>query len=213
MAKIKLMLIDRFPIVRTGIQKILPSRRFEVIAEADHFKEGLRLAQRVSPEIIVTELGAVVAEGIHSIRNFRRKCPESRILVFSRSDRKKDMLDSALAGAHGYISKRADPTELIRGLEAVFSGATYFGGRVARVLARGNNHKSVISDRPTLSTRELEVLVLIAEGMTSKVIAERLSLSSRTIETHRERIMQKLGINSIAGLTRYAIRQGHVELE
>lgn len=201
--------------IRRGIVCAVPSERFEVVGEASDFSESLSLARKVSPEVTVMNLGTPPAEGIAFIRQFRRKVPESRVLVFCQHDAKEEILESALAGAHGFVSKTASPKELVQGIDGVISGRANFGRRIDKILNRKTKKSENRggSENVKLTPRETEVLVLIAEGLTNKEMGEKIALSSRTIETHRERMMQKLGIHTVAGLTRYAVRHGYIGIE
>lgn len=203
--KSSVLLMDAHPIARTGVARSL-SDEYEVIAEVGSSRDLLAMARRYQPDVVVMCLGHPPNKGYNVIRGLRKVSPVSKILIFSQYDTQSHILESAQAGAHGFISKRAGENELIESLETLTRGGIHFENRISRLLKEKPMAKS------ELTTREKEVLILIAEGLTNKAMGKKLSLSSRTIETHRERIMEKLGIKSVAGLTRYAIKQGLTEL-
>jgi len=152
--------------------------------------------------------------GLDVTEMLRKEVPDTRILILSVHSNKEYVFRVIQAGAHGYVSKEASPEELFQAIEAVYAGETYFSAEIAQValnqLVTSGGKKEPFSQ---LTAREREVLVLIAEGKSNKEIASALNVGVRTIETHRERIMRRLNIHSVAGLTKFAIANGMVTLE
>ena len=144
----------------------------------------------------------------------RKEAPDMKVLILSVHSNKEYIFRVIQAGAHGYVSKEAPPEELLRAIESVHEGEPHFSEDIARAaLNEFVNTGGKKEPFAQLTVREREVLVLIAEGQSNKEIADRLGIGVRTIETHRERIMRRLNIHSVAGLTKYAIANGLVSLE
>ena len=180
----------------------------EVVGEATNGALAVSLAKELSPDVILMDINMPVLNGLEATRKLRREAPHVKVLVLTVHDNKEYVLQIAQAGARGYILKDAPPDELVQAIRAVHQGEVFFSSRVAKhvlsdYLAKVGNAPE--AKTPRLSNRECEVLALIAEGCTNKEISIRLKVSVRTIETHRERVMGKLNIHNVAGLTRYAI--------
>jgi len=210
-----LLLVDDHPIVLEGIKLYLSAQsEFDVVGEATNGHEAIRQARRLQPDIILMDISMPQMNGIHAMTTLRQTVPHAKILVLTMHDNREYITQMVRLGARGYILKDASPAELTRAIKLVHSGEVYFSPSASRVLldevASRNAPRGAALGK--LSAREREVLVQIAEGQSNKDIASRLGVSVRTVETHRERIMRKLAIRTVAGLTRYAIAQGMVEL-
>jgi two-component system nitrate/nitrite response regulator NarL len=152
--------------------------------------------------------------GLVATQTLRQEAPKIKVLVLSVHNNRESIFRIIQAGAHGYISKESSPEELLRAIECVYGGESFFSPEVAQAalhqLVQSGGKKEPFAQ---LTTREREVLVLIAEGKSNKEIASKLGIGVRTIETHRERIMRRLNIHSVAGLTKFAIANGLVTLD
>lgn len=213
---IRVILADDHNILRAGLKSLLNSTaEIDVVAEANNGRETLALARELEPDIIVMDVAMPDMNGVDATRKLTRLFPQIRVLALSSHNDGAYVKGMLEAGARGYLLKDAAPDELLSALETVYRGRIYVSATVTDTLV-GDYLKRVKGnigpDSQILSPREREVLQLVAEGRTSAQIAAALHLSDRTIETHRKRIMDKLGIRSIAELTKYAIREGITSL-
>jgi two-component system nitrate/nitrite response regulator NarL len=209
--KIKLLLVDDHPIVLDGIKSHLRAQpEFEVVGDAPNGHEALRKAKLTLPDVILMDISMPQMNGLDAMTNLRKQVPEAKILVLTMHDNREYIARVVRSGARGYLLKDSAPAELVSAIKAVHRGEVYFSPSVSKVLIEemADGRKSSGPDQQPLTDREREVLSLIAEGLLNKQIADRLGIGVRTIETHRERIMRKLDIHTVAGLTKYAISRG-----
>jgi two-component system nitrate/nitrite response regulator NarL len=211
---IKVLVVDDHPVVRKGISTCLARhQQMQVVGEAADGREALRLARELQPDITLMDIDMPQMNGLAATEALHRELPKVKVLILSMHSNSENVLRIIQSGARGFVLKEAPTDELVRAIETVNAGDAYFSSDVARValnkFVRGNG---AAADTVHLTSREREVLTLIAEGLSNKEIACQLSVGVRTVETHRERTMRKLNIHTVAGLTRYAIRQGLVSL-
>ena len=212
---IKVLVADDHPVVRKGLQSCLSRQgHLKVVGEAADGEEALRKTRELSPDVVLMDISMPGMTGLAVTEVLRKEAPQVKILVISVHSNKDCIFRVIKAGAHGYVSKEAPPEELIRAVECVHSGEPFFSEEIARAaLSEFVSSGGKIEPFSELTPREREVLVAIAEGQSNKEIADRLDIGVRTIETHRERIMRRLNIHSVAGLTKYAIANGLISLE
>jgi len=216
--RIKLLLVDDHPIVRDGIKShLIAQPGLEVVGEASNGQEAVSQAARLKPDVILLDVSMPQMNGLEAIAQLHRKVPAARVIVLTMHDNREYIAQMVRSGARGYLLKDTSPAELVRAIHAVHAGEAFFSPAASRVLAEelaavGAGEINA-GDTASLSERERDVLVRIAEGQGNKQIAQRLGVGVRTIETHRERIMRKLDIHTVAGLTRFAIAQGMVRLQ
>ena len=212
---IKVLLVDDHPVVRKGLWSCLANKGgLRIVGEAADGAEAIRQARELVPDVVLMDLSMPKMDGVAVTETLRREAPEVKVLVLSGHNNRESVLRILQAGARGYVLKDAPPEELVRAIETVHQGEAFLSPDVARFAL--NDYVSSSSPNlplTRLSSREREVLVHIAEGQSNKDIASRLGVSVRTVETHRERIMRKLSIHSVAGLTKFAITHGLVSLE
>jgi two-component system nitrate/nitrite response regulator NarL len=210
--RIRLLLVDDHPIVLDGIKSHLCAQpEFEVVGDASNGQEALRKAKLTLPDVVLMDISMPHMNGLEAMSNLRKQVPEAKVLVLTMHDSKEYLAQIIRLGARGYLLKDCSPTELVQAIKAVHSGEVYFSPAISRVLVEEMVDGKSAADAPIplpLTERERQVLSLIAEGLLNKQIADRLGIGVRTIETHRERIMRKLDIHTVAGLTKYAIAQG-----
>jgi two-component system, NarL family, response regulator NreC len=213
---IRIILADDHQIVRQGLRVLLESEAdIEVIAEADSGRKLVKIAQELLPDIILMDLAMPELNGIEATCQILALVPKIKVIALSMHFDSFSVFNMVKAGASGYLLKDSAAGELIKAIRSVVTGKNYFSSDILGTVLQNIN-----TDRPhtihsafsVLTSREREVLQLLAEGKTSKQIASSLYLSIKTIETHRAQIMNKLGIKSVAELTKYAIIQGLTSL-
>jgi two-component system, NarL family, nitrate/nitrite response regulator NarL len=213
--KIRVLIADDHPVVRKGLQSCLSKvDRLKVVGEASDGAEAYAKALELMPDVVLMDISMPRQDGLAATQALRQASPKLKILILSIHNNKEYIFRIIQSGAHGYVSKEASPEELTGAIESVYQGEVFFSPEVAKAalnqLVTNGGRKEPFEQ---LTSREREVLVLIAEGQSNKEIANHLGIGVRTIETHRERIMRRLDIHSVAGLTRFAIANGLVSLE
>lgn len=211
-SRIKVLLVDDHPVVRRGLAACLNRQeQIELVGEAADGREALEKARALQPDVVVTDVEMPVMNGADLTVALAREVPTARVLVLSIYRAPGHVLRMVQAGAAGYMFKESPLEELLRGIEQVAKGEPFFSENVAQI-ALNQVVRGQMSGEQSLTVREREVLIRIAEGLSNKEIADVLGLGVRTVETHRERAMRKLNIHSVAGLTKYALAQGWVTL-
>jgi DNA-binding NarL/FixJ family response regulator len=214
--ELHVLLGDDHAVLRQGLRKILEDRRdWRVVAEAGNGRDAVRQAIELNPDIAVLDIGMPLLNGIEATRQIVRRAPSVRVLILSMHSEQAYVTQAVQAGARGYLLKESAGSELIEAIAAVAAGRSYFSPPVAQVVFDDYVKSLVdrgITDRyDALSEREREVLQLVAEGRSSKEIADVLSISPATVETHRTHVLQKLGLRNTAEVVRYAARRGIVQ--
>ena len=213
MAKLRIVLGDDHTLVRHGVCKILEDQpEWEVVAQASDGREAVKQTVLLQPDVAILDIGMPLLNGIEATRQIARRAPDVRILVLSMHADEAYITQALRAGATGYLLKDSADTELLRAVTAVAAGKSFFSPAVARVMlddyVRHLAGKGIVDRYESLSEREREVFQLIAEGHSNKEIAELLTVSPATVETHRAHIMQKLDVHNTAELVLYAVRRG-----
>ncbi len=208
-----MLVVDDHAVVREGLRHVLTAAEgFSVVGEAANATEALGLAESVRPDVVLLDLTMPGMSGLDAAAELRRRASGARILVLSMHEQDEYVLAAVRGGADGYILKDASPAELRAAVRTVRAGGEYFSPAVARRLAaavRGDVATQSPRDRLQLLTpREREVLALVATGQTNREIAARLGISPRTVESHRESLMKKLALRTVADLTRFALQTG-----
>jgi DNA-binding NarL/FixJ family response regulator len=206
-ATVRVVLADDHSVVREGIRSILEGDGdVRVVAEAATGEEALAQLELHEPDVLMLDITMPGMSGLEVAAAARRTGSTARILILSMHDHLEYVAQAARIGVDGYVLKSAEPAELRRAVRAVANGESYFDPAVTRHLGAALRGQSEPADPlRDLTPREREVLVRVAAGRTSREIGEEFGISHRTVETHRERIMRKLDIRSVAGLTRFAI--------
>jgi two-component system response regulator NreC len=210
---IRVIVADDHSVVREGIRTVLEAATgFDVVAEAGTGEEALRLIDRHDPDVAILDLTMPEMSGIDVITRLRERGARTSVLILSMHDHPEYVLGAVRAGADGYLLKNAGPAEVREAVRAVAEGREAFSGRVTQQLSsalRDEAARETSRGRlEQLTPREKEVLERVAAGRTSREIAEEFGISHRTVETHRESIMRKLRIRTVAGLTRFALEAG-----
>lgn len=210
---IKVLVVDDHPVVRKGISACLARhQQMQVIGEAADGREALRLARELQPDITLMDIDMPQMNGLVATEALHRELPRIKVLILSMHSNTEYVLRIIQSGARGFVLKEAPTDELVRAIETVNAGEAYFSSDVARVALNKFVQANGDAAESHLTGREREVLMLITDGFSNKEIASQLGVGVRTVETHRERIMRKLDIHTVAGLTRYAIGQGLITL-
>lgn len=210
---LRVIIADDHAVVRQGIRAVLEEvEGLEVVAEAGDGEEALALADEHRPDVVVLDVTMPGKTGLEVAKELRDAGTGVRVLILSMHDEPEYVLEAVRAGADGYVLKDVAPSELRAAVTAVREGREYFSGRVTHQLSVGLRKELEEEQRKSriesLTPREVEVLIQVARGLTNRGIAEDLGISPRTVETHRERVMAKLRIRSVAGLTRFVVEQG-----
>lgn len=213
--RIRILVADDHPVVRKGLTAGLARQTtVEIIGEAADGRETVRKARALKPDLILMDINMPHMSGLAVTELLSREMPGIKVLVLSAQGSTDCVVRIIQSGAHGYVLKDAPMEELVRAIETVHGGQAYFSADVARVaLNQFVRGQSEAANTPQLTNREREVLAQIADGLSNKEIASQLGVGVRTVETHRERIMRKLDIHNVAGLTKFAIAKGLVSLE
>jgi len=212
-SKIRILLADDHAILRSGLRLLLQSQPdLEVVGEAGDFDEVMRLAEELSPDVITLDLSMPGGSGLAAIERLRSSAASTRIVVLTMHDDPVYVRSALAAGASGYLAKSAADSALIGAIREVHRGRIFIdvegGEQLTSMLAPQGRDAEAPAPIATLSAREREVLVLVAEGHTNQAVADRLGLSVKTVESYRSRLMQKLGLTSRAELTRLAMELG-----
>ncbi|MBW2455660.1 MAG: response regulator transcription factor [Deltaproteobacteria bacterium] len=212
---IRIMLVDDHQVVREGFRGLLQRQPdMEVVGEAGDGRTGVRLAEELKPNVVVMDVAMQGLNGVEATRQVIKQVPDVKVLALSMHPGKRVVGEMLQAGALGYLTKSCALEELVHAVRTVAAGGTYLSSSVEQPDELGGIRPGgAATGKADLSQREREVLQLVAEGMSTKEVAATLHVSTKTIETHRSNIMRKLGIHSIAELTKYAVREGLTPLE
>ncbi|WP_159517801.1 response regulator [Sunxiuqinia indica] len=211
--QIEIVLVDDHKILRDGLKNVIEKiANMKVVGEADNGREALELCSKLKPKVVVMDIAMPGLNGIEATRQIVKENPECKIIALSMHSNKRFVTGMFNAGAFGYILKDADASELIKAINTVIANKKYVCNKISEVAINEliNNSEEEETD---LSQREKEILQLIAEGKSSKEIGTILFLSSKTVDTHRKNIMDKLELRTLPELTKYAIRSGLTSLD
>lgn len=216
MTPIRVMVVDDHSVVREGIRHVLnDATEYTVVGEAPSAAEAIAVVATLAPDVIILDISMPGGSGLPAVAELLERAPKARVLMLSVHDDAEYVIESVRAGAHGYLRKDSAPGEMRAAITAVHAGHGYYSPKLAGVLAdalRGRAAQPEPAAPPRaaelLTPREREILAHIADGATNREIGTRLGISTRTVEAHRDSLMRKLGIRTVAGLTRLAIEQG-----
>jgi len=209
--KIRILLADDHAVVRQGFRMILAAEHdFEIVGEAANGREAVELAEHLHPDVVVMDVAMPELNGIEATRRLAESAPRARVLALSMHKDSAYVREILRAGARGYLLKDAFDSDLLMAVRAVAAGDGYLSPSVSDAVL-SDYRKHVTDPIDLLTSREREVLQMLAEGKTNKEIATLLNLSVYTIDAHRGRIMEKLNLHSIGELVRFAVRSGLVD--
>jgi DNA-binding NarL/FixJ family response regulator len=212
---IRVLLIDDHALVRAGIRALLSRHEgVEVVGEAAGGRDALRLIEELQPDIVLLDIAMPGLSGLEVLAESTKRFPHVRVIILTVHEAGEYALRALRAGAAGYLPKSAASTELHEAIDTVARGGNYVSGEVARETilqqAKGSADEYLLQK---LTPRQREILILMAEGNSTRDIAGTLKISVKTVESHRAQLMERLNIHEVAGLVRYAIRMGLVKVE
>jgi DNA-binding NarL/FixJ family response regulator len=216
MGELRILLGDDHTVLRHGLRKILEERRdWRVVAEAGNGRDAVREALALTPDVAILDIGMPLLNGIEATRQIVRRAPSVHVLILSMHSDQAYVTQAVQAGARGYLLKESAGAELLEAIATVAAGKSYFSQAVAQVVfddyVKTLSEKGITDPYDLLSEREREVLQLVAEGRSSKEIAELLSISPATVETHRAHLLQKLRLHNTVEVVRYASKRGIIQ--
>ncbi len=218
MPKIKLLMVDDHEIVRAGLRMLLQAQPdMQIVGEVDTGRDAVAKAKELAPDVVLMDISLPDIDGFEATRQIKRALPNVAILALTMHESDEYFFKMLDAGASGYVPKKAAPTDLVSAIRVVREGGVFLYPSVAKALVRDYMGRAaengVRSSLDGLTDREQEVLRLIADGLTNQEIADRLTISAKTVERHRANIMGKLNLHSRTELVKYAIRKGLIEVE
>ncbi|MEZ5196019.1 MAG: response regulator transcription factor [Bacteroidales bacterium] len=216
MDTIKVLIADDHQIIIDGLKSLINAEKnIELVGEASNGKEAIDLLKIINADVVLLDINMPVLNGIETMKCIKSDFPDIKVIILSMHNESSLIKNLIELGTDGYLIKNCDQDELREAIYKVGSGQKYFSSEVTlSLLNKTSGIKSAIGDDPTLASltdREIEILKLITRGLTNKEIGEKLFISHRTVDTHRTNLMKKLEVNNIAGLIRFAIRNGFIE--
>jgi two-component system response regulator NreC len=215
MDKIRLLVVDDHAVMRDGIRALLSLHEdIEIVGEAATGQEAIEKARDLTPDVIIMDIAMPGMDGLEATRRILKANPREKILVLTQHDDKEYILSAIKAGSSGYVPKRALGSELVSAIRAVYHGGSFLYPSAATALIQDYRNQALEGDSyDQLTPREREILKLIAEGHTSREIAEMLFITLKTVTGHRAKIMEKLGLHNRTELIKYAMRKGVLSLD
>jgi len=213
MKKLRILLADDHIVKRTGLRSLLERQpNLEVVGESENGRETVDLVTSLKPDVVVMDVGMPVLNGIEATKTIVTQHPTTAVVILSMHVDESYVMRALKAGARGYLLKDSAPADLISAIQAVSQNKSFFSPKVSRILAedyvRVLKQKGAVDSYDLLTSREREILQLIAEGKANKEVAAALNISPYTVETHRSHILEKLNLHNPAELILYAVRKG-----
>jgi DNA-binding NarL/FixJ family response regulator len=214
---ISVFIADDHTVVRDGLRLLIETQSdMKVVSEASNGREAARQVLHTNPDVVIMDLAMPELNGVEATRQIRENCPATKVIILSMHSSSEHIFQALKAGAHGYLLKESAGMEVISAIRVVHSGKRYLSEKIGDQMIDEYIHNREIvetgSPLSKLSTREREILQLVVEGRSSIEIAQTLFISPKTVETYRSRLMQKLGINDLPGLIKFAIQHGITSL-
>ena len=208
----RVYLVDDLTAIRQLLSEALCRHSYEIVGENDNGQDALHEILELKPDVVIVDAKIPGLNGLELLRRLERQLPKTRFLVFSAYQNPSLVKEMLEAGAHGFVEKTAPFNEFLSGLKIVAEGGTFFGPNVAEIIRTVVANPSYTrKTKDFLTEREREVLQLIAEGLSTKEIAQKLGLSVKTVDNHRTNLMRKLDLHNVASITRYALQNGLAE--
>ena len=210
-----ILIADDHEIVRAGVRNLIESGGYACCGEASGGREAVKMAGELQPDVAILDVTMPELNGIEAAKQILKLCPGTKVLVFTVHDAEQVVVEIFRSGAHGYVLKSDAGRQLLEAVGCVLGGKHYFSSQVSEVIfdsmRSGNLPHAAIREEDKPTTRERELIQLLAEGLSNKEAADKLGISVKTVETHRAAVMRKLGLHSIGELVRYAIRNHIIE--
>jgi len=217
---LRVLIVDDHTIVRQGLRKLLEAEGdIEIVGEASDGREAVTKATDMQPAVVLLDISMPGLNGLEAVRQILKRSPKTRVLVLSMHKNEAYVLQALRNGASGYVLKEAASEEIVTALRALGRGESYLSPSISRVVIddylriNSGGESTARSLYESLTAREREIFQLLAEGLKNHEVAERLHVSVKTVETHRAHVMEKLGLNNIAELVKYAIEVGIIQLD
>ena len=204
---LRVVLADDHPMLRQGVRALLERHGIEVVAEASDGRAAVEVSRQHRPDVVVLDIMMPLLNGIDAARQIVKTCPETQVVLLTALDQERLVTGAVREGVRGFVLKTEAGEDLVHAVEQVSRGGFYVGAGVSQAVVEACR-RAAAEDRARLTSRERQVVQLVAEGKSTKQIAALLEIAPKTAEFHRARVMQKLEIHDIAGLVRYAIREG-----
>lgn len=212
--KIRIVLADDHAIIRDGLAALLATDpAMTVVGSAANGRDAVQELLRLKPDVAILDISMPGMNGIEVARQIRERLPAVQILILSMHASAEHIVQALEAGVHGYLLKESAAQEVIQAVHAIHAGRRFLSSSVAEVVAESLRSGKASNPLATLSAREREILQLVAEGHSSMQIGKILFLSSKTVDTYRSRLMQKLGLKDVCGIVRFALQHGLISLE
>lgn len=213
MKKLRILLADDHIVMRTGLRALLERQpNLEVVGESENGRETVELVDSLKPDVVVMDVGMPVLNGIEATKTIVSQHPATAVVILSMHADESYVMRALKAGARGYLLKDSAPGDLLGAIQAVSQNKSFFSPKVSRILAedyvRVLKQKGAVDSYDLLTSREREILQLLAEGKANKEVAAALNISPYTVETHRSHILEKLNLHNPAELILYAVRKG-----
>jgi DNA-binding NarL/FixJ family response regulator len=216
METIKVVIVDDHQIVRDGLKAMfLVSKTIKVIGEADDYDSLMDLLLTKQPHLAILDISLPGKSGIEITQELSANHPEIKVLILTASNQEETIIEAIRAGASGFLSKETSREELILAVTSVFNNEGYFGAKLSKIIYSSYIHRvksTTVQQNTNLTEREIEIIKILYEGLSTKEIGEKLFLSPRTVESHKANILEKLNLKNNIELVRYALKQGIVKL-
>jgi len=214
MEKIKVILVDDHQMFRDGVKSVLSDEEnITIIGEVGHANDLYKLLESKKPDLIITDISMPDISGIDITKYVTENFPDINILILSMHSNEEFITKALNAGANGYLPKDTSMNELLQAINIIAKGENYFNKGISDTILKSMVNKSKVSKNDTLTSRELEIVHQVVEGLSNKEIAEKLNISVRTVDSHKNNILHKLGLKSSVEMVKYAIKNKLVKLD